>query len=172
MHRAIINQIHSFKRVSVPRYIELKIQKIALIHLGLPDMGKLRDRMEGLLYYDKLKIDFLAEYAFEKVIGVKEFDWVKREKKNYIRKHYSFEGKPLQIVTFDANDLPNPNLISCNNVVFAYVNPDNRVYISGLATKKVLSDFINNLKLAFHETIDFEKLISLPLVEELVYNLD
>ena len=172
MHKAFINQIHFFKRVSVPRYIELQIQAIALKHLCLPDMGKLKDRMDGQLYYDKLKIDLLAEYAFEKIIGLKEFDWVKRENKNYIRKHYSFEGKPLQIVTFIEKDLPKEYQISCNNVVFAYVNIDNRVYISGLFTKKVLRDLINNSKSSTREIVDFEKFINLQNFEDLVFYME
>lgn len=172
MHKAFINQIHFFKRVSVPIYIELKIQAIALEHLGLPHMGKLKDRMEGQLYYDKLKIDLLAEFSFEKVIGMKDFDWVKRENKNHLRKHYSFYGKPLQIVTFIDNDLPKQNQISCNNVVFAYVNPDNRVYISGLATKRVLSELINNSKSTPNEISDFGKFISLQHFEELEFILE
>ena len=172
MHKVFINQIHFFKRVSVPRYNELQIQAIALKHLGLPDMGKLKDRVDGQLYYDKLKIDLLAEFAFEKIIGMKDFDWVKRENKNYIRKHYSIEGKPLQIVTFIEKYLPKQNQISCNNVVFAYVNPDNRVYISGLFTKRVLSDLINNSKSTTCEITDFGKFISLQHVEELGFVME
>ena len=172
MHEVFINQIHLFKRVAVPRYLELQIQTIALKHLGLPHMGQLKDRMEGQLYYDKLKIDLLAEYAFEKIIGMKEFDWVKRENKNYKRKHYSIEGKSLQIITFIEKELPKQNQISCNNVVFAYVNPDNRVYISGLFTKKVLSDLINNSKSTTREIIDFGKFINLQNFEELVFVME
>jgi len=172
MNKVFINQIHCFKRVLVPRYIELKIQNVALIHLNLSDMGKLNDRMEGQLYYEKLKIDLLAEFAFEKVIGIKEFDWVKRENKNYIRKHYYFSEKSLNIVTFNGNNLPNLNQISNSNIVFAYVNPDNRVYISGLATKKIVNDLNINSKFTSNEDIDFGKFSSFQSVEELVFILE
>ena len=59
MNKLILNQLTYFKRVSVPKYIESKIQMTALKHLDLSDMGKLRDRMEGQLYYNKLRTDIL-----------------------------------------------------------------------------------------------------------------
>ena len=172
MNRLLIDKLSYFKKVIVPKYIEIEIQSVALKHLKLPDMGKLKDRMEGQLYYDNLKIDLMAEYSFEKAIGLKHFDWSRREKKSYKRKIYNFGDKSLQIETFQGDFLPRINQIAASNIVFVYVNPDNRVYISGIAKKNIINkyredDFFNN-----KEFFEFDKLTSLPSADQFYLNID
>lgn len=167
MNKLLINQIPYFYRVLVPKYIELKIQNVALEHLKLPDMGKLKDRMEGQIYYDKLKVDLMAEFAFEKVIGIKNFNWEKRENKNYTRKQYDFNGKILNIETFIGDSLPNLNQVSNNSIVFVYVNPDNRVYISGLAKARDIKYLKSTLGTSNYQFSNFDKLNRFTNDEEL-----
>lgn len=168
MNKLFINKLPFFNKVVIPKYIELKIQNIALKHLKLPDMGKLKDRMEGQLYYDKLKVDLSAEFAFEKTIGIRDFNWAKREKKYYKRKHYDFNGKVLIIETFQDDNLPKLNQVSNNNIVFAYVNPDNRVYVSGLATMSSFEYLKSTLETTNSDFSNFEMLKKLTSIEELM----
>jgi len=172
MHKEFINQLHSFQKVSVPKYIDVKIQNVALKHLELPDMGKLKDRMDGQLYYDKLKIDLLAEYAFENIVGIKKFDWIKRENKNYRRKQYDFNRKVLKLITFVGENLPTLNEESANNYVYVYVNPDNRVYISGLATKNILKELLTTNEANINKNIDFGIFIKFTSLEELLDKIE
>ena len=88
MNKLILSQLTHFKRVNIPKYIESKIQATALKHLDLSDMGKLRDRMEGQVYYSKLRTDIFSEFAFENIIGIRNFDWEKRSVKSFKRKKY------------------------------------------------------------------------------------
>lgn len=172
MHSDILNKLKHFKRVNAPKYIEAKIQKIALSHLNLSDMGKLRDRFDGQLYYDKLKTDIIAEFAFENFIGIKKFDWSKREIKNYKRKYYTFDHKELNIITVTKARLPkiNPDVIS--NTIFIYVNIDNRVYISGVATKSLLLNYTSNSTNRLVEFNSFEILSEFNSVEQLIQILE
>ena len=94
MNKVILNQLTHFKRVNIPKYIESKIQMTALNHLNLTDMGKLRDRMEGQIYYSKLRTDIFSEFAFENLIGIRKFDWEKRSIKSYCEKNIASYSLP------------------------------------------------------------------------------
>ncbi|MBL4744838.1 MAG: hypothetical protein JKY08_00575 [Flavobacteriaceae bacterium] len=167
MNKIIIPQLVHFKRVTVPKYIDANIQKIALKHLGLADMGKLRDRMEGQYYYNKLKIDLVSEFAFESFIGIKRFDWKKREPKSYPRKKYYFENKTLKIITFYGNALPEINATNIENSIFIYVNTDNKVLISGIATTETLKEILVKSNVNQVKITDFEHLATFNTQEEL-----
>lgn len=138
----IFKQLDSFKVIRVPKYIDSLIQQCAIIHLNVKDMGELRDRMEGQLYYDRLKIDILSEFAFETIVGRnKIFDWDKRKLKGYRRKHYIINNRNLTLISFSSSSFPQFNINKVENCIFCYVKPDQKVYISGLGLK---SDLIEN----------------------------
>lgn len=173
MNKVLLNQLIYFKRVNVPKYIEAKIQTTALKHLSLPDMGKLRDRMEGQSYYNKLRVDIFSEYAFENIIGIRNFDWEKRSIKSYKRKKYIFEDKVLDIITFVNNSLPKLSSEHVQNCIFVYINThDNKVLVSGLATKKHISEIINKKESKIIEISDFKDLIELSSIEDLIDKME
>lgn len=172
MNKLMIRQLTYFRRVSVPRYIESKIQMIALKHLDLPDMGKLRDRMEGQLYYNKLRTDIVAEYAFENIIGIRNFDWKKRCIKTFKRKKYIFDNKELNIISFENENLPKISAEYVNNCVFVYVNIDNRVLLSRLATKSYIGELIKKKKSKIFEISEFQDLIDFSSVDELISKME
>ena len=143
MHKELIEQLSYFKPVSIPRYIARNIQDCALQHLNLKDMGQLRDRMEGQLYYDKLKNDILAEFAFEGFLGLNKFDWDKRKLKGYKRKYYVIDDCKLNLIVFSSISFPVVNLNHTGLCIFVYINSDSKVYISGLANKSKLTSETN-----------------------------
>jgi hypothetical protein len=167
MIRILFNQVSHFRRISVPKYLEAKIQEIALLHLELPDMGRLRDRLEGQLYYDRLKKNVFGEYAFERIIGIREFDWEKRESKHYVRGDYLINDKNLSLITLSSDDTPLIIGAGSNNYVFAFVNQSYRVYISGLITKSQLSKVAVHKELNQLEIIDFSESRKFSSIEEL-----
>lgn len=172
MNRELLKQLSDFKRVNVPKYIEARLQKSALKHLGLPDMGKLRDRMEGQLYYDRLKADIFAEYAFENLVGIKKFDWDKRDKKDYKRKQYQFKNKTLNLVTLIGDSFPKLSAEYAKASIFVYVNPENRVFVSGLATKKKLKEIAKKQKSKIIEITEFSEFIDYSSIDELIHIID
>lgn len=172
MNKTLLVQLAQFKRVAIPRYFESKIQAIALKHLNLTDMGKLRDRTEGQSYFNKLRTDVFAEYAFENVIGMHKFDWEARETKNFKRKKYIFQEKELQLITFENDNLPK---LDCNNLcnsIFIYVHIDNRVFISKLATLKYLQSISATHKNKVLEISEFENLKDFSSLDEMISYLD
>jgi len=172
MNKLLLSQLSCFTRVNIPKYIEAKIQIIALKHLDLPDMGKLRDRMEGQLYYSKLKNDIFSEYAFESSIGIKNFDWEKRSIKNYERKKYIFGDKILNIISFDNDNLPQISAENFTNCIFVHVNTDNRVLLSGLATKSLLYELVKKNNSKIIEIAEFKNLIVFSTIDQLILKME
>lgn len=172
MNKQILSQLSHFKRVNIPKYIEAKIQIIALKHLDLSDMGKLRDRMEGQFYYSKLKNDIFSEYAFENSTGIKNFDWEKRSSKNYERKKYIFEDKVLNIISFDYDNLPQISSANATNCIFVHVNIDNRVLLSGLATKGFINEILKKSKSKNIEISEFQNLIEFSSIDDLIFKME
>lgn len=172
MNKLILKQLTYFNRINVPKYIEAKIQMTALNHLDLSDMGKLRDRMEGQSYYNKLKTDIFAEFAFESIIGIRNFDWEKRSIKSFKRKKYIFENKKLNIILFENENFPKINTEHIDNYIFAYVNMDNRVLLSGLATKSYIIDIAMKKNEKVIEITDFQNLIEFSSIDDLISKME
>lgn len=172
MNKLILKQLTYFNRVNVPKYIESKIQMTALNHLDLSDMGKLRDRMEGQSYYNKLKTDIYAEFAFESIIGIRNFDWEKRSIKSFKRKKYIFDNKELNIILFENENFPKINTEQINNYIFAYVNMDNRVLLSRLATKSYIIDIAMKKNEKVIEITDFQNLIEFSSIDDLISKME
>jgi hypothetical protein len=166
MNLSILKYQDSFKLVKTPRYIDLKIQECALSHLNLKDMGQLRDKLDGQSYYNSLRRDIIAEYAFEKVLGIQPFDWNKRLSKAYQRKQYKFGDDQIAIVTFQGLDLPKLPYSSKNHVVLIFVNPGYGAYVCGLLISSYKKGDWKNNNLTL-DSIDFEELKSFESVEEL-----
>ncbi len=141
MATLLIDQLMFFQPVRIPVYIRSKIQECAINHLELRDMGQLRDRMEGQLYYNRLSDDIMAEYAFEKYIRLGDFDWHLRMNKNYKRKFYDFEFKNLNLIILDGETYPRFDLKRIKSCVFIYLYSESKAWISGLATQKLMEEF-------------------------------
>ena len=118
--------------VRVPRYIEKHIQKCALVHLGLKDMGKLRDRMEGQFYYTRLRKRIISTFAFEKAILGKNYNWASRESTKEFNETYKIDNLSVRIVSYDSGGAILPLLkdVVEDIVIFSYVHPDSKVYFS------------------------------------------
>ena len=172
MNKVILKQLSYFNRVNVPKYIESKIQMTALIHLDLADMGKLRDRMEGQSYYNILKADIVAEFAFENIIGIRSFDWEKRSIKSYNRKKYMFDNKELYIILFENENFPKINTENITNYIFAYVNMDNRVLLSRLATKSYIIEILMKKNEKIIEITDFQNLTEFSSIDDLISKME
>lgn len=172
MNKTILSQLTYFKRVNIPKYIESKIQETALKHLNLSDMGKLRDRMEGQMYYSKLRTDIFSEFAFENIVGLRNFDWEKRSAKNFKRRKYVFENKNLNIIPFTNDNLPKISSEHVDNCIFVYVNVDTRVLLSGLATKSYINKIAIEKDSKIIEISKFKDLTEFSSIKELIDKME
>jgi hypothetical protein len=167
MEIEFLNQIKYFKTIKVPKYISVEIQKCALQHLDLKDMGQLRDRMEGQMYYDKLRNDILTEFAFENLLLKNSYDWSKRMNKNYKRKIYNISGFKIRLISFSDNNYPKLSLDPTNLYIFGRATVDSKVYLSGLATKELIESDGTNIRNNIFELKSFENLLKFSTREEL-----
>ncbi|MFC3881045.1 hypothetical protein ACFOSV_12700 [Algoriphagus namhaensis] len=149
-----------FSRVETPRFLNSKIQKLALSHLKLRDVGGLRDRFEGQLYLDQLTEAIRAEYAFESFLGL-NFDWKKRETTDYQRLTQFIANSKIQLATFNLNKLPTINEIIPTVLVF--LKPDKYAYIGPILFEEQLSiikcknvDPLNNKTIINLNELNFE----------------
>lgn len=127
----------------VPLFIESKIQECAQLHLNVEDMGKLRDRLDGMAYYERLREDILAELAFEELLGLDDFDWEKRKAKRYQRKFYVIDNIPFHLISFPTKNFKFPlvEVDNIENAIFICSNSKNKVFICGLASKEMLKKY-------------------------------
>ncbi|WP_299902090.1 hypothetical protein [uncultured Aquimarina sp.] len=172
MEKEFLNQISHFKIIKVPKYTSLEIQRCALHHLNLKDMGQLRDRMEGQMYYDKLRNDILTEFAFENLLLKSTYDWSKRMNKNYKRKIYPIDGFNIRLITFSDKVYPKISLEHTNLCVFGRATNDSKVYLSGLATKELIKSNSINIRSNIFELKSFESLLKFSTREELINQLE
>ncbi len=161
----MIRQIQYFNKVFVPKFIEAKIQECAIEHLGVRDIGKLRDKFEGQRYYDSLRLDIISEFVFEKFLDLGDFEWDKRRIKNYQRNSYEFGIHQIKVVNFSVGSFPKLNPQAISNIVFTYIKPDLKCYISGIGTREIISNIsespleYNPLNPELKEIRDFKKLV-------------
>lgn len=143
-----MNELVGLKRSSVkkrfPRYLESKIQSVALHHLDLKDMGKLRDSFEGQAYFDRIRLALIAEYSFEKILRI-EFNWDIRKKKQFKRLSYEIEEMKFLLVPFSSNHHPLIPLKTEIPLVLCYLKPDNNCYVSGLVPSEILKKSIHEI---------------------------
>lgn len=168
MNPRIIKQLSYFKHIKVPLFNRNLIQACALNHLGLSDMGKLRDRMEGQNYYDKLEEDILAELAFESIVSEAKFDWNKRNVKTYIRKEYTLEGKKIRLITFSDESLPKLNINPNENYIFIFRYNEYKVLLSGLASYSDIKANSTHLRKELYQVENFSEFRMFNNKEELL----
>ncbi|TFV97521.1 hypothetical protein E4S40_02375 [Algoriphagus kandeliae] len=129
-----------FSKVDTPRYLDLKIQEIALNHLKLKDVGELRDKFDAQLYLNNLSQEIRAEFAFEKFLGM-EFDFEKRMNKNYKRLEYKLNNERVLLIPFSSKRAPILN--ETENSVIIYLKPEKFAYIGPLFYKKQINKIVS-----------------------------
>lgn len=154
-----------FSKVETPKYIENKIQDLAIKHLNLKDVGELRDRYDGQLYLNNLRDDIRSEFAFENFLSY-QFDWEKREALDYKRLKYLIENKKIQLSVFNLNK--NPSIDEIMPTILVFLRPEKYAYIGPILFENELGYFkkSNEDALAKKIIIDLKKI---NLVESLYF---
>lgn len=168
MHPKLIEQIEFFKQVKIPLHNRISIQECALSHLNLTDMGKLRDRLEGQSYYNKLEKDLIIELAFESIVYKSKFDWEKRKSKLYKRREYLIKDHKIVLIPFSGSLLPKVNICPTENYIFFYKYNDYKVLLSGLAKPHVLMQHNSQMPNNFYLVNNFSNFPRFNNLKELL----
>lgn len=168
--------IELFVRVETPRYLDSKIQKIALAHLNLKDLGELRDKYDAQTYLNKLSDEIRSEFAIENFFDL-EFDFLKRMDNSYPRMNYSFGEFDIQIAYFTSKKKPSISKIKPTILIF--LKPEKSAFIGPLIQFDHLSeivsreiDLLTNTITINIDQIDFNKCIFFKNKDELIYTLN
>lgn len=129
-----------FSRVETPRYLDQNIQKIALSHLNVKDIGELRDKYDAQSYLNKLSDEIRSEYAFERFLGF-DFDINKRMDKNYSRLEYRLNDCDIQISYFSSKY--NPTISKIKPTVLIFLKPEKSAFIGPLIKIDYLHEIIS-----------------------------
>ncbi|MCH6236114.1 hypothetical protein [Cognataquiflexum rubidum] len=161
----------NFHKIELPRFVEVKIQEVALSHLDLEDMGKLRDKYDAQAYFNKLRIDISSEFAFEKYLGLGDFDWERRKQKNYNRLEYKFFNKKIRLLTFSKEKKINLKESEICHHVLIYHKPDRNYFIGGIIfeenIKRLINESSNDSILGVQFEPDYEQMKKFENLEEL-----
>lgn len=132
-----VSHIMAQEHVSISTNMRITIEKEALIHLNVKNMGELRDRYEGQVYLDKLIPSVLSLVIIGSILKEKLVDLNQIPKKIEDLSICEFKGEKFQVISTIFGHLPivqgnlNIPLIVCS------IRPD---YASGCVCG-VLKDF-------------------------------
>ena len=109
----------------------IKLQKIALQHLGLTNINHIRDRFEGQAYYDNFLVKAYSEVAMQRIFYNQVFKIENKIKKSY-SPSFEFKGKKLFIINSKLTDYPLIPKLNFDIAVVIFVNVNSReTYIIG-----------------------------------------
>lgn len=102
------------------------LKNLALKHLGINNINKLRDRFEGQVYFNNFLIRSYGEIALEKFLGLSVVDLSRKEsQRNYIPS-IKINSKVITIIAFTFNESPKILKADFDLAVFIVVNLEKR----------------------------------------------
>lgn len=139
----VLSNINKFTHVRLTSRNEINIQNVVLKTLKLKDMGELRDKFEGVAFYNKFSRKILGMLAVEKLLKIKLVDYSKLSPKNFEAKMLVDE-KEIEIVTFDNGKFPVINKLNCEPAIIVFKKDSKNLYICGYADKNTLNKYQND----------------------------
>lgn len=168
--------IELFVRVETPRYLDSKIQEIALSHLNLRDLGELRDKYDAQSYLNKLSDEIRSEFAIESFFDM-GFDFVKRMDKNYPKMNYNIGEFDVQISYFTSKK--KPIISNIKPTILIFLKPEKSAFIGPLIQLDHLNEIISSEIDLLTKTItinidkiDFKKCFFFKNKDELIKSLN
>ena len=150
-----------------------KIQATVLNALNLKGLNELRDKFEGVAFYNDFLRRIISVLAVEKLLKVELIDWATINPRTY-KADMSKIGLDIDIITSEYGNFPVMEKESKRPAIIAIKKDEKSVWICGFASVTVLNNNQNNTehrstwqrqnKTAF---IGFDKLIPLRSADEL-----
>lgn len=88
-HDSIMKFKENHTKIKINKFEIVKIQEAVLHVLKLKDLNKLRDKFDGVVYYEKFLRDTICEIAIEKLLKKKIIDWESKKIKKDTSLHLS-----------------------------------------------------------------------------------
>jgi len=150
------------------------IKEVVLKSLNLTNINQLRDKYEGVSFYQNFSNRISGVIALEKFLSINLIDWDNLTAKNY-KPSLSVNDKEVDVITASDRDFPVINALSVNPAIIVLRPQEKSLWICGYATKEVLNSNQNEnllkglLSNKTNETAftGFDKLCSFESFEDL-----
>jgi hypothetical protein len=126
--KKILPFIPSFIQVKIDRQLILKVTDKILTKLNMSSISSLRDRFEGVAYYDKTLKKVGGLYTIHKLVKTEKFDF----DINKDCKEVEIHNEKFEILLFKFGHLPKLNISSNKNKIVVMQKNDNCFYFCGV----------------------------------------
>lgn len=140
--KIVLDHKKNFIPVKVSQSFIRKIQTIVLEILSLKDLNQLRDKYEGVAFYNKVYAFLFGMQVLETQLGTPLIDWKKVLKKDFTG-DFSIPKIDARVVTFKMNELPVVKVDNISPVVFVLQKNETSGWICGFGSVDVLNEKSN-----------------------------
>lgn len=130
-----------FRSIKIQRTEEIRIQQLVLRLLKLKDLNKLRDRFEGVRFYERLRKDIKGLLAVERLLGVRLMNW-DIESASDLDLPIEIGGKAYHVRTVEYGQWPIVLPSSFQNIILNITKGSDTVWVVGTATSESVRDNI------------------------------
>lgn len=170
----ILKNNSKFKVVNLNYSDNKNITNTVLETLKLTNINQLRDKYEGVSFYENFTNKISGVIAIEKLLNVEIIDWKNVSAKNYIPK-INIDNKEVDIITASDRDFPVINIVNDKPAIICLRPQEKFIWVCGFADKHTLNEFQNDklikgyISSKSNETafIGFDKLKAFDSMEEL-----
>ena len=114
------------------------IKEVVLKALGLTNINQLRDKYEGVSFYQNFSSRISGVIALEKLLGINLIDWDNLSAKNY-KPSLSINDIQVDVITASDRDFPVINTRNENPAIIVLRPQEKSLWICGYASTEILN---------------------------------
>ena len=131
-NKYVLPYLHNFIKVNIDYSQLKKIDDCAFKLLNVSDFGKLNDKYDGQLFYQKFKNQTLAEIAVEKFFKESFIDWEQKKANVNYKPKFCRAGDYYGIISAPFGELPIVPSDSGEKIVVCFIADKKTVWLSGI----------------------------------------
>jgi hypothetical protein len=117
-----------------------ELEGSVLKSLGLESTFQLNDRYDGVSFFKKFSRKVSGVIVLEKLLGIEILNWQKINPANY-KPIIIFEGKKIEVVTFDIKTFPKIPMINKIPKLFIMQSDKRKFSVCGFANTEILNKY-------------------------------
>jgi hypothetical protein len=138
-YKCVFSQKDNFIPVNISLNYVYKIQEACIKILNVRHMNALRDKFEGVLFYEKLSTNLLGFMMLE-ILFKKQFIYWDKIENNEIPNQIIHNEIIYSVVSFNYGELPKINEDCLHQVIFCLKGNKNNGWVCGYADLNTLSN--------------------------------
>jgi len=129
----------NFRKINMYSRDTSLIQKKIVQLLKLNDLGELRDKYEGVAYFNKLSLKLYSIIALERYLGINILD-IESLNSGDIEYITIAEEIKISVIPFNVSELPVINIHECNPSIITLFREPRNLFLCGYISKRELQD--------------------------------